>query len=74
MKISPNVRRHILVKQHTIGLLVANKHSKKWTIMYSPKIEAIVDVDNNLAKEGLVAMASDSFANIQPIKTSVSNL
>eukprot|EP00957_Ditylum_brightwellii_P089657 6827860-Ditylum_brightwellii.AAC.1 len=42
--------------------------------MYSPKIEAVVDVDNNSVKEVLVATASDSCANIQPIKTSVSNL
>eukprot|EP00957_Ditylum_brightwellii_P174680 13300637-Ditylum_brightwellii.AAC.1 len=42
--------------------------------MYSPKIEAIVDVDNDSVKEVLVAMESNSCANIQPIKTSVSDL
>eukprot|EP00957_Ditylum_brightwellii_P042976 3255166-Ditylum_brightwellii.AAC.1 len=42
--------------------------------MYSPKIEAIVDVDNNSVEEVLVATVSDSCANIQPIKTSVSDL
>eukprot|EP00957_Ditylum_brightwellii_P031076 2353980-Ditylum_brightwellii.AAC.1 len=74
MKTSPKVRHHILTKQDTIGLLVTNKHSKQWTIMYLPKIEAIVDVDNNSVKEVLVATASNSCANIQPMKTSVSNL
>eukprot|EP00957_Ditylum_brightwellii_P152493 11607416-Ditylum_brightwellii.AAC.1 len=54
--------------------MVANSHSKKWTIMYSPKIEAIVDADNNSVKEVLVATASNSCANIQSIKTKVSNL
>ena len=73
-KTSPKVRHHILAKQDTISLLVANKHSNKWTIMYSPKIETIVDVDNVSVKEVLVAMAANSCANIQPIKTSVSNL
>eukprot|EP00957_Ditylum_brightwellii_P191508 14579804-Ditylum_brightwellii.AAC.1 len=42
--------------------------------MYSPKIEAIVDVDNDSVKEVLVATASNSCANIQTIKTSVSSL
>eukprot|EP00957_Ditylum_brightwellii_P075886 5767626-Ditylum_brightwellii.AAC.1 len=42
--------------------------------MCSPKIEAIVDADNHSVKEVLVATASDSCANIQPIKTSVSDL
>eukprot|EP00957_Ditylum_brightwellii_P132818 10127814-Ditylum_brightwellii.AAC.1 len=51
MKTSPEVRGHILAKQDTIGLLVANNHSKKWTIMYSPKIEAIVDEDNDSVEE-----------------------
>eukprot|EP00957_Ditylum_brightwellii_P173738 13227428-Ditylum_brightwellii.AAC.1 len=74
MKASPEVRRHILAKQDTIGPMVAIRHSKKWTIMYSPKIEAIVDMDNDSVKEVLVAMASDSCANIQPIKTKVSDL
>eukprot|EP00957_Ditylum_brightwellii_P083373 6338144-Ditylum_brightwellii.AAC.1 len=74
MKTSPEVRRYILVKQDTIGLLVTNKHSKKWTIVYSPTIEAIVDVDNDSVKEVLIATASDSCANFQPIKTSVSDL
>eukprot|EP00957_Ditylum_brightwellii_P118618 9047518-Ditylum_brightwellii.AAC.1 len=54
--------------------MVANRHSKKWTIMYSPKIEVIVDVDNDSVKEVLVATASNSCANIQPIKTKVSGL
>eukprot|EP00957_Ditylum_brightwellii_P040310 3050369-Ditylum_brightwellii.AAC.1 len=74
MKTSSEVRCHILAKQDTVGLLVANKHSKKWTSMYSPKIEAIVDVDNNSVKEVLVTTASNSCASIQPIKTLVSNL
>eukprot|EP00957_Ditylum_brightwellii_P004015 305101-Ditylum_brightwellii.AAC.1 len=74
MKTFPEVRCHILAKQDTISLLVANKHSKKWTIMYSPKIEVIVDMDNDSVEEVLVVTAYDSCANIQPIKTSVSNL
>eukprot|EP00957_Ditylum_brightwellii_P049876 3781157-Ditylum_brightwellii.AAC.1 len=73
MKTSPKVRRQILAKQDTIGVLVANKHFKKLTIMYSPKIEAIVDVENDSVKEVLVATASDSCAKIQPIKTSISD-
>eukprot|EP00957_Ditylum_brightwellii_P086067 6547770-Ditylum_brightwellii.AAC.1 len=74
IKTSPEVRRHILAKQNTIGLMVANRHSKSWTIMYSPKIEAIMDVDNDSVKEVLVTMASNSCTNIQPIKITVSNL
>eukprot|EP00957_Ditylum_brightwellii_P083307 6333939-Ditylum_brightwellii.AAC.1 len=42
--------------------------------MYSSKIEAIMDVDNDSVKEVLVATVSDSCANIQPIKTSVRDL
>eukprot|EP00957_Ditylum_brightwellii_P004911 374035-Ditylum_brightwellii.AAC.1 len=42
--------------------------------MYSLKIEAIVDVDNDSVEKVLVATAPDSCADIQPIKTSVSNL
>eukprot|EP00957_Ditylum_brightwellii_P049270 3739034-Ditylum_brightwellii.AAC.1 len=61
-------------KQDTISLMVANRQSKKWTIMYLPKIEAIVDVDNNSVEEVLVAMASNSCASIQPIKAKVTDL
>eukprot|EP00957_Ditylum_brightwellii_P194663 14828194-Ditylum_brightwellii.AAC.1 len=53
IKTSPEVRHPTLAKQDTIGVLVANKHSKKWTIMYSPKIETIVDVDNDSVEEVL---------------------
>eukprot|EP00957_Ditylum_brightwellii_P184169 14027750-Ditylum_brightwellii.AAC.1 len=42
--------------------------------MCSPKIEAMVDVDNDSVTEFLIATASDSCINIQPIKTSVSDL
>eukprot|EP00957_Ditylum_brightwellii_P032294 2446534-Ditylum_brightwellii.AAC.1 len=51
MKTLPEVRCHILVKQDSIGLLVANTQSKKWTIMYSPKIEAIINFGNNSLEE-----------------------
>eukprot|EP00957_Ditylum_brightwellii_P025684 1942938-Ditylum_brightwellii.AAC.1 len=68
MKTSSEVRHHNLKKEDTISLMVANRHSKKWAIMYSLKIEAIVDVDNNSVGEVLVTTTSDSCANIQPIK------
>eukprot|EP00957_Ditylum_brightwellii_P147479 11229791-Ditylum_brightwellii.AAC.1 len=54
--------------------MVASRKSKKWTIMYSPKIKAIVDMDNNAVKEILVATASDSCANIQSLKAKVSHI
>eukprot|EP00957_Ditylum_brightwellii_P125693 9581023-Ditylum_brightwellii.AAC.1 len=54
--------------------MVANRQSKKWTIMYSPKIKSIIDVDNDSIEEILVATASDSCANIQPLKAKVSHI
>eukprot|EP00957_Ditylum_brightwellii_P211397 15366129-Ditylum_brightwellii.AAC.1 len=74
IKTSPDVRRHILAKHNTIGLMVANRQSKKWTTMHSPKIKAIIDVDNNSIEEILVATASNSGANIQTLKAKVSHI
>eukprot|EP00957_Ditylum_brightwellii_P151595 11544718-Ditylum_brightwellii.AAC.1 len=68
MKTSPEVQCHILAKQDTIGLMVANMQSQKWVMMYFPKIEALVDMDNNLLEEILVATAVDSCTSIHPIK------
>eukprot|EP00957_Ditylum_brightwellii_P029177 2205162-Ditylum_brightwellii.AAC.1 len=54
--------------------MVANAQSKKWTVMYSPKIEAIVNIDSDLMEDILATTAMGSCANIHPIKAKVSNI
>eukprot|EP00957_Ditylum_brightwellii_P167255 12732245-Ditylum_brightwellii.AAC.1 len=39
MKISKAVRRHIIAKKDIIGLLIINQYTKKWTMLFLPKVE-----------------------------------